>query len=88
MKPFKCIKQLILHSGIYVLLSSSIFSHSYHYLHVSSMSVIIHNVREQVLGDFENQNQTDRAIKLLWAPLLKYLEVRNNTKKLSYYLIQ
>ncbi len=32
MKPFKCIKQLILQSGIYVL--------------------------------FENQNQTDRVIKL------------------------
>ncbi len=52
MKPFKCIKQLILQSGIYVLL----------YFHI----IIITNcmshprvcdVREHVLGDFGNQTQ-------------------------------
>ncbi len=43
------------------------------------------NVREQVLGGFESQNQTDRAIKLQWAILLKYPEVRNNTKKCNIH---
>ncbi len=58
MKPFKCIKQLILHSGIYVLLF-------FHILITNCMShPWVCNVREPVWGDFENQNQTDRAIKL------------------------
>ncbi len=58
MKPFKCIKQLILNSGIYVLLF-------FHILITNCMShTWVCNVREHVLGDFENQNQTDRAIKL------------------------
>ncbi len=51
-------KQLILQSGIYVLLSSGLFH--IRIINCSSMS----NVREHVLGDFKNQNQTDRAIKL------------------------
>ncbi len=55
MKPFKCIKQLILYSGIYVLLFLSLTAcliHEY---------VVLENT---FWGDFENQNQTDRAIKL------------------------
>ncbi len=57
-KHFKCIKQHILHYGIYVLL----------FFHIRITNCMSHpwvcNVREQVFGDFENQNQTDRAIKL------------------------
>ncbi len=61
MKPFKCIKQLILQSGIYVLLFSGLF-------HIRITNCMSHpwicDVREHVLGGFERQNQTDRAIKL------------------------
>ncbi len=61
MKPFKCINQLILHFGIYVLLSSGLL----HILITNWMSrPWVCNVREHIFGDFENQNQTDRAIKL------------------------
>ncbi len=68
MKPFKCIKPLILPSGIYVLLSSGPF----HVLIITNCMSHpwVCNVREQVLGGFENQNQTDRAIKLV-SPFIK-----------------
>ncbi len=52
--PFKCIKQQILQSGIYVLLSSGLF-------HIHIEYVMLEN---NFLGGFESQNQTDRAIKL------------------------
>ncbi len=57
MKPFKCIKQLILQSGIYVLL--------FFHIRITNMShPWVCSVREHVLGGFERQNQSDRAIKL------------------------
>ncbi len=50
MKPFKCIKQLILHSGIYVQLF-------FHILITNCMShPWVYNVREQVFGGFESQS--------------------------------
>ncbi len=57
MKPFKCIKQLVLHSGIYVLLF---------FTFLSQTACLIHEyvMLENTFGDFESQNQTDRAIKL------------------------
>ncbi len=60
MKPFKCIKQLILHSGIYVRLS-------FFFTFVSLTACLIHEYvmsENMFLGGFESQNQTDRAIKL------------------------
>ncbi len=48
-------------------------------------------LENKFFGGFESQNQTDWAIKIQWAPLLKYLEVRNNTKIViltQYYLIE
>ncbi len=58
MKPFKCIKQLVLHSGIYVLL--------FFFTFLSLTACLIHEyvMLENMFGDFESQNQTDRAIKL------------------------
>ncbi len=60
MKPFKCIKQLILHPGIYVWLSSF-------FTFVSLTACLTHEyvmLENTFFGGFESQNQTDRAIKL------------------------
>ncbi len=60
-------KQLFLHSGIYMLLSSGLF----HILITNTCLIHEYVMLENKFWGLGGQNQTDRAIKLQWALLLK-----------------